>query len=264
MRIPLLRGRLFTDADRAGAENVMIVGAETARTIWPDGNPIGARVKIGGTDGPWRTVIGVAGDVRHRALAEPPDVQMYLPQAQVTDSNLTFVVRTSGDPSLASAPARAAIQAVGSDLPVFEVAPLEDLVARSAAPRRFVMVLLELFGGLALLLTAVGVYGVISYAVAERTREIGLRAALGATPRDIVSLVIGHGLAIVAAGLAAGIGLALATTRYLQGSLYEVSAMDPPTFASVAAVLLAVAAVALSAPVVRALRVDPAVALRQD
>jgi ABC-type antimicrobial peptide transport system permease subunit len=142
--------------------------------------------------------------------------------------------------------------------------PLADLVAQSVGPRRFVMVLLALFGGIALLMTAIGVYGVISYSVAERTREIGIRAALGAQPGDIVRLVIGGGLTVVCAGLAAGVLGALAVTRFLNSSLYDVSATDPATFAGVAVVLLLVALIAQSVPIVRAMRVDPAVALRQD
>jgi putative ABC transport system permease protein len=264
MHIPLRRGRLFTDADRAGRENVMLIGEQTARALWPNADPLGQRVKIGGTEGPWRTIVGIVGDVRHRELAAAPTMQMYTPQAQITDSYLTMVMRAGGDPAILASEARRAIWSVASDVPVYEVAPLADLVARSVGPRRFVMVLLELFGGIALLMTAIGVYGVISYSVAERTREIGIRAALGAQPRDIVRLVIGGGLAVVCAGLAVGLGLALAASRFLESSLYNVSATDPATFAGVAVVLLIVALIAQGVPILRAMRVDPTVALRQD
>lgn len=264
MRIPLHRGRLFTDADRAGSDNVMLIGEETARTLWPGADPLGQHVKIGGTTGPARTIIGIVGDVRHRELDSPPTMQMYLPQAQVPDSYLTMVVRSSGEPSQLATEARRAIWSVASDVPVYDMAPLADLVARSVGPRRFVMVLLELFGGIALLMTAIGVYGVISYSVAERTREIGIRAALGAQPRDIVRLVVGGGLTVVCAGLAAGLVFALAATRFLESSLYNVSSTDPATFSGVAAVLLVVALIAQGVPILRAMRVDPTVALRQD
>jgi len=264
MHIPLRRGRLFTDADRAGSENVMIVGEETARTLWPRGDPIGRRVKIGGTDGPWRTIVGIVGNVRHRELALPPTMQMYLPQAQFTDSFLAIVIRAAGDPATLANEARTAIWSIANDLPVYEVAPLDELVARSVGPRRFVMVLLELFGGVALLLTAIGVYGVVSYSVAERTREIGIRSALGASSSDIVRLVAGNGLAVVSAGLVAGLAVALVTTRYLEASLYQVSALDPVTFVGVAVVLIGVAMAAQGIPIVRATRVDPAAALRQE
>jgi putative ABC transport system permease protein len=264
MRIPLRRGRLFTNADRAGAQDVMLVGEQTARTLWPGADPIGQHVKIGGTDGPWRTIVGIVGDVRHHELAAAPTMQMYTPQAQVTDSYLTMVIRAESDPSILAGEARRAIWSVASDVPVYEVAPLSALVAKSVGPRRFVMMLLELFGAVALLMTAVGVYGVISYSVAERTREIGIRAALGASRADIVRLVLGGGLGVVAIGVAAGVVIASAATRYLHTSLYDVSATDPSTFAAVAVVLFAVAAIAQGVPVARAMRVEPSVALRQD
>ena len=191
-------------------------------------------------------------------------MQMYTPQAQLTDSFLTIVIRSGGDPSALAAEARRAIWSVASDVPVYEVAPLADLVAKSVGPRRFMMVLLELFGAVALLMTAIGVYGVISYSVAERTREIGIRAALGASSRDIVRLIVGGGMAVVGGGLAVGVLVALAATRFLEGSLFNVSATDPVTFMAVAGVLLVVALVAQGVPIVRAMRVDPSVALRQD
>ena len=186
----------------------MLIGEQTARTMWPGADPIGQHVKIGGSEGPWYTIVGIVGDVRHKALAAPTTMQMYMPQAQLTDSFLTFVIRSGGDPSALAAEARQAIWSVASDVPVYEVAPLSDLVAKSVGPRRFMMVLLELFGAVALLMTAIGVYGVIAYSVAERTREIGIRAALGASSRDIVRLVVGGGLAVVGGGLAVGVVVA--------------------------------------------------------
>jgi len=149
-------------------------------------------------------------------------------------------------------------------VPVYEVVPLPDLVAKSVGPRRFMMVLLELFGAVALLMTAIGVYGVIAYSVAERTREIGIRAALGASSRDIVRLVVGGGMAVVGAGLGAGVAVALALTRYLEGSLFNVSATDPSTFGAVGVVLMLVALAAQTVPVFRAMRVDPTVALKAE
>jgi len=264
MRIPLRRGRLFTDADRAGAENVMLIGEQTARALWPDAEPIGQHVRIGGYNGPVRTIVGVVGDVRHQELAAAPTMQMYTPQAQLTDSYLTMVIRSGGDPSLLAGEARRAIWSVASDVPVYQVAPLAELAARSVGWRRFVTVMLELFGAVALLMTAIGVYGVISCSVAERTREIGIRAALGAAPGDIVRLIVGGGLAVVAAGLGAGIVVAMAATRFLESSLFEVSATDPATFAAVAGMLVLVALVAQAVPIVRAMRVDPSIALRQE
>jgi len=264
MRIPLRSGRLFAAADRAGAPAVIIIGEQTARVLWPGDDPIGRRVKIGGTEGEWRTIVGVVGDVRHRELAAPPTLQMYVPQAQFADVYLTLVVRASGDLGVLAGEARRVIWSVANDVPVYEVAPLSELVERSVGSRRFVMVLLDAFSAIALLMTAVGVYGVISYAVAERTREIGIRAALGASAADIVRLIVRSGMIVVGIGLAAGVAAALAATRLLQGSLYGVSATDPATFVLVAAVLVAVALVAQGVPIARALRVDPTEALRQE
>jgi putative ABC transport system permease protein len=189
---------------------------------------------------------------------------MYVPQAQFADVYLTLVVRASGDLGVLAGEARRAIWSVANDVPVYEVAPLSELVERSVGSRRFVMVLLDAFSAIALLMTAVGVYGVISYAVAERTREIGIRAALGASAADIVRLIVRSGMIVVGIGLAAGVAAALAATRLLQGSLYGVSATDPATFVLVAAVLVAVALVAQGVPIARALRVDPTEALRQE
>jgi putative ABC transport system permease protein len=265
MQIPLKSGRLFSDGDRVNSEAVVIIGERTARTLWPTGDAIGQHVRIGDpANGPWRTIVGVVGDVRHAELAAPPTLQMYTPQSQVTDSYLTVVIRGGADPSRLASEARHAIWSVAKDVPVYNISPLADLVAQSVGPRRFMMVLLELFAAVALLMTAVGLYGVISYSVVERTREIGIRAALGASRVDIVRLVMGGGLAIVGAGMAIGVVAAAAATRYLQGSLYAVSPTDPATFMGVVCVLFAVAALAQAVPVARAMRVDPAVALRQD
>ena len=264
MRIPLQRGRLFTAADRAGAENVLIIGAETARTLWRGSDPIGQHVRIGSATSVPRTIVGIVGDVRHNELAAAPTLQMYAPQAQITDSYVTVVIRSGIDPAILANEARRTIWSVARDVPVYEVTPLAGLVAKSVGPRRFVMVLLELFGAVALLMTAIGVYGVISHSVAERTREIGIRAALGAAPRDIVRLVVGGGFTVVCAGLAAGVLVSVAATRFLESSLYNVSPTDPGTFASVAGVLLVVALAAQAVPIVRAMRVDPSIALRQD
>ena len=265
MRIPLRRGRLFTSADRAGAQEVLVVSDETARALWPHENPIGQHVRIGdATKGPWRTVVGIVGGVRHQALAAPPTMQMYLPQAQVTDSFLTVVIRSSVDPTSLAADARRAIWTVAGDVPVYNVRTLADLVARSAAPRTFVMILLEVFGGIALLMTAIGVYGVISYSVAERTREIGIRAALGATSRDNVRLIVGSGVPVVSAGLCAGLLAAFVTAGYLEASLYGVRAHDPATFGTSAVVLFVVSLTAQAVPIARALRIAPTDALRQE
>jgi predicted permease len=264
MRIPLVSGRLLIGSDRLGTERVMLVGERTARMVWPDQDPIGQRVRFGGKSSPAYTVVGIVGDVRHYELAKPPTPQMYVAQRQFTDSFLIVVIRTSADPLALAADVRRAVWSVAADVPVYQVQTLSALAAKSVGSRRFVMVLLELFGAVALLMTGVGIYGVISYSVSERTREIGVRSALGATRGDIARLVVGSGLTTVLLGLAIGCLLALGLTRYLQSSLFGVSAADPLTFASVVVALLGVTLVAQALPAARAMRVDPVVALRQD
>jgi len=264
MRIPLIRGRLLADTDRAGTEPVMVVGERTARLVWPSQDPLGQRVRWGARDAPLYTVVGLVGDVRHYEMAKPPTPQFYVAQRQYTDSFLTVVVRTSGDPRALAGDVRHAIASAASDVPVFGVETISDLVGKSVGSRRFVMVLLELFGAVALLMTAVGIYGVISYSVSERTREIGVRSALGATRGDIARMIVGSGFATVLVGLAIGCVLAVGLTRYLQASLFGVSPVDPVTFTGVIVALLGVTLLAQALPAIRAMRVDPVVALRQD
>jgi len=243
----------------------MVIGEQTARRLWPNADPIGEHVRIGDPDkGPWRTIVGVVGDVRHREVAAPTTMQMYLPQAQVTDSLLTVVIRTNVDPSTAAADVRRSIASIAPDVPVSSMAPLSTLVAKSVAPRRFVMILLELFGAVAIVMTAIGVYGVISYSVAERTREIGIRSALGASAGNIVVLVFGGGLQVIVAGLGIGVVAAIGSARYLASSLYDVPARDPITFVTVTLVLFAVAVAAQAVPIARAMKIAPNIALRQE
>ncbi len=264
MRIPLKRGRLILDSDRTTSERVMVIGEQTARAVFPGADAIGQHVRIGGTDGPLYTIVGIAGDVRHQELAKPPTLQMYTSQWQLTDSMLTIVVRAAGDPARLTADVRRAIRTAAPDAPVYEIAPLPDLVAKSVGPRRFVMILLELFGIIALAMTTIGVYGLVAYSVAERTREIGVRTALGASPLAIVRLIVGGGSKIVLVGLAAGTIIAMIATRYLASSLFGVSATDPATYAAVIVVLFVVTLAAQLVPVTRAVRIDPAVALRNE
>ncbi|HMD36010.1 MAG TPA: ABC transporter permease [Vicinamibacterales bacterium] len=261
MRIPLLRGRLFTDADRSTAEMALIVSQHTARALFAGDDPLGKHVKIGGLEGPWHTIVGVVGDVRHADVGAGTDLEMYTCQWQVADSFLTIVVR--GETAVPGDVTRA-LRSAAPDLPIYDVAPLRELLARSIAPQRFVMTLLAIFGAIALLLTAVGVYGVIASTIAERTREIGIRMALGAGPARVVRTVAGEGCAVVAAGVAAGLLLAGAAASWLRHDLYGISPTDPATLAFIALTVAAVAALAHAAPVLRAVRVDPSMALRHD
>jgi putative ABC transport system permease protein len=264
MRIPLIRGRLIAASDRPDTERVIVIGQRTAERVWPDADPIGAHVRTGGYDGPVYTVVGIVGDVRHSELAALPTMQWYGAQSQFADSVLTVVVRTTGDPASLTGNVRRAITSVAPDVPTDHVATLRDLVDRSVGSRRFVMLLLELFAAMALLMTAIGVYGVVAYSVSERTREFGVRAALGASRAELARLVIGSGLAVVVSGLAVGCVLAIAATRYLEASLFNVRPTDPLTFAAVVIVLLLVTLLAQTLPMLRATRIDPASALRQE
>jgi len=189
---------------------------------------------------------------------------MYLPQTQFTDSNLTFVVRASGDPTALAAAARAAIREGVPGAPIERITTLDELVARSIGPRRFIMILLTLFGVVALSLTAVGVYGVIACSVAERTREIGIRGALGASRLAVVRLVVGGGFAAIVVGVVVGLGGAFAAVRLLQGSLYDVSPHDMTSLTAAVGVIVITALAAHAVPLARALRVQPTVALREE
>jgi putative ABC transport system permease protein len=265
MGIPLIRGRGFSNADTATSDAVIVISDKTAAELFPGREAMGARVRVGDAlNGPWRTIVGIAGSVRHQSMASVPAYQMYLPQTQFTDSGLTFVVRTSGEPGELASEARRAIRAAIPDAPIENITTLDALVAKSVGPRRFVMVLLTLFGVVALSLTSVGVYGVIACSVAERTREIGIRGALGASRLDVVRLVLGGGFATIAVGVVAGLGGTFAGVRLLQASLYGVSPHDATTMAGVVGLLLVTALLAHAVPLARALRVEPTVALREE
>jgi putative ABC transport system permease protein len=266
MGIPLRAGRLFSDADSTTGQPVILVSESTAKLVWRSDSPIGSEVRIGNaTRGPWRTVVGVLADVHHEDLTAPPTAAMYTPQTQIPDSYMVAVVKSSApDAAMLAAPVRAILRDLDPAIPVYDVATLPSLVARSSAQRLFVMRLLAGFAVVAVLLAAIGLYGVVSYGVAQRTREVGVRVALGAQRRDVLRLVLSSGLGLVAAGVAGGLLVALVTTRYLGALVFGVSAVDPATFAAAAALLTFVALCAHWIPIRRALRIDPASALRAE
>ena len=266
MGVPVLNGRTFTDADTTAAQPVIVISQSTAKTVWGSENPIGSQVRIGDhTRGPWRTIIGVVADVHHDDLTEPPAPAMYTPQTQITDSYLTAVVKsTTRDAAVLAAPARAVLRELDPTVPVYDVATLSSLIEKSAAERRFVMRLLAGFAIVSVLLAAIGLYGVVSHGVAQRTREVGVRVALGAQRGDVLRLVLSSGLSLVALGVAGGLAAAFAVTRYLGTLMFGVSPVDPPTFAAAAALLILVALLAHWVPIRRALRIDPASALRAE
>ena len=266
LRIPILAGRPFTDADTSSAQRVILVSQSTAKSIWGDANPLGTQVRIGNAArGRWWTVIGVVGDVRSDDLTAPVLPSFYTPETQITSAYLTAIVKASGEGTavVAGSVARA-LRELDSGVPVYGVATLSSLVDKASAERLFVTRLLTAFAGVAVLLAAIGLYGVVSYGVAQRTREVGVRVALGAQRRDVMRLVLSGGLPLVAIGLAAGLAAAFATTRFLGALVFGVSPVDPLTFAAAALVLTLVALGAHWVPVRRALKIDPSAALRAE
>jgi putative ABC transport system permease protein len=268
LEILLRQGRLFTEHDDATGEKVVLVNKAFARQIWPGENPLGKQIRFPGRGGwenqPWRTVVGVVGDVKQSRLDGPDETQLYVPEAQFPVSWMTLVVRTEQRPESLLSAVRAQIHSLDPDQAVFQVATMDQLLADSIALRRFVMLLLASFAAVALLLAAVGIYGVIAYSVSQRTHEIGVRMALGAQARDVLGLVMGQGLILVAVGLVLGAVAGMVMTRLLDSLLFGVGAGDAVTFASVALLLAIIAMLACYIPARRAMRVDPMVALRYE
>jgi putative ABC transport system permease protein len=264
MRIPLVRGRAFTDRDVMGTPPVVIVNARLAARLWPNADPIGQRVVVGGSLGADRTpreIVGIAGDVRTSLEQDPPD-QVYMPYAQNPWPTMGVMARTAGDPSRSASALRSAVYGIDPDQAVYNVRPLEAVIARAVAARRFQVFVLSLFAAVALVLAATGVYSVVSYGVRQRRHELGVRLALGAGKADVLLLTLGDSVRWAAAGMAAGIVLAFFAARSLAGALYEVPPTDFVTFAG--AVVAAGAVVLLGSTVAAraALQIDPLVALR--
>jgi predicted permease len=258
--IPLLQGRVFDEHDRDG--NRVLVSAKTAERLWPGANPIGQRFHLGSVQNPLLEVVGVTGDVHGVSLQKDPNLTVYVPYWTRDRRSTALVVRTAMDPLSAVAEIRRQIQQLDSQLAIPEFHTLKQIVNESVASRRFQMNLVLCFGVAALLLAALGVYGVVSYSVGQRTREMGIRMVLGARGQDVRSLVLRQGLAPVVVGLAAGVALALGLGRLLGSFLFGVGAADPATLAGVAIVVIGATAAGCWLPARRATRVDPAVALR--
>ena len=263
LEMPLIKGRFFTDADKADAPLVMIVNQAFAKKFWTKGEALGRRVTFGDPkkDPKWITIVGVVGDIRHFGLDIDPKPEMYVPFAQEAYFTTIYVVRSSQDPQSLLQAIRREIQAIDPAVPLANVRSFENLIADSIAPRRLSVVLLGVFAGVAVLLASVGIYGVMSFLVVQRTHEIGVRMALGAQRSDVLKLVLGRSLKLISAGTIIGLIVAVMSTHTLRALLYAVSAFDAATFALVTILLGAVALAASYLPAMRATRADPMVVL---
>jgi putative ABC transport system permease protein len=271
MRIPLLRGRPPGPEDTPDGPQVILINETLAREYFPGEDPIGKQVRFFNPEGPWRTIVGVVGDAHHNGLLNPVKRAFFAPHSQWHNSAggnsrraMTLVVRSTGDPRRLLRPIEAAVHRLDPDLPLTQIATLEEVLASATREQRFTTALMSGFALLALVLAAVGVFGVISYSVSQRTREIGIRLALGAGVSSVRGLVLRQGLMPAAAGVALGFAAAVTLTRYLRSLLYGVAPVDALTFATVPVLLLLVAAGSVMIPAVRASRVDPVEALRQE
>jgi predicted permease len=269
----VVRGRSIEETDSPETQLVGLVNEEMARRYWQGRDPIGGRFRIGNRpERPWVTVVGVVKDVKHNGITGVVKEKFYVPHTQWHRSvgtannirSMSLVIKTDGDPSALTSSIRETIRRIDPNLPVADVRTMDDVVGAALATPTFTSVLLSIFAALALTLSAIGIYGVLSYVVSRRTREMGIRVAIGATRGNLVWMVLGSGLGLAIVGIAAGLGLALGITRLLRGLLHGVTPADPATFAVVAGLLAAVAAVASAVPAWRASRVDPMLALRSE
>jgi putative ABC transport system permease protein len=263
--VPLVAGRFFGPGDTLDRPAVVIINETLARRYFPLVNPVGRRLRDGGPerpDNPWMEIVGVVGDVKYSGLDAAPEPAFYLDFRQSPQTRRFVVLRAASDPRALMTSIRSAIAAIDKDLPIGRVWTMDELIAASVAAPRFRTALVSVFAVVGLLLAAIGIYGVMAYAVAERTHELGLRVALGATSLDVIRLVLVEALALAAAGLAIGLLAAFAATRLITTLLFGVAPTDPATFGSIAAVLVGTALVASYVPARRAMRVDPMAALR--
>jgi putative ABC transport system permease protein len=264
LEIPLLKGRHFTEADTADAPGVIIINQAMAKKYWPGEDALGKRINFGDADPAkikWFTIVGIVSDIHHQGLDTDPKPEFYLPHPQRPYRGMILAVRSKQDPRSVVATLRKEIQAIDSEQPLANVRTLEIVASESIAPRRLSVVLLGVFASIAMLLAAVGIYGVISYLVVQRTHEIGVRMALGAQRSDVLRLMMGHAMRLVLIGAAMGLAIAFVSSRALQAMLYKVGAFDFPTFAAVTFALVAVALLASYIPALRATRADPMIAL---
>jgi putative ABC transport system permease protein len=267
MSIPLVKGRYFSEADRDDSQKVVIIDEALARKYWPGEDPVGKRISYNRTEKDeriWREVVGVVGAIKHKALDADYRGTVYSPHSQWPMSNMFLVIRTANEPQSISSMVRSAVQSVDKDQPIYRVRTMENVLAESVAQKRFSMLLLGIFAAVAMLLAAIGLYGVMSYGVSQRTHEIGIRMALGARGLDVLKMVVKQGMLLALIGTGLGLMGAFALTRVMSSMLFGVSATDPVTFIVVPFILAAVALLACFIPARRATRVDPMVALRYE
>jgi putative ABC transport system permease protein len=263
--IPLRRGRLLDERDVAGAPGAAVVNEELVRRFFGGQDPIGRRITVnGGDDGNWLTIVGVVGNVAQEQVTAAPYPQIYAPLAQVPQRSVAVAVRTAGDPAALAQPLRQALAAAAPGVPSRDMRTLEERVADTIAMPRVSAAVIGLFAALALALAAIGLYGVLAYSVVQRTREIGIRIALGARHGEVLRLVVRQGMRPALAGIAVGLVVAVAATRLMSSLLYGVTATDPATFVAVPLFLAGVSLLAAWLPARRAARVDPMTALRED
>jgi len=268
MGVRLIEGRFFDERDGADAPRVAIVNLAMARHFWPGQSPIGRRVQLGGTK-EWMPVVGVVADVKNAGIDKPAGTELYIPYQQAQSITFfltgpTVFLRSKGDPALLAEPARKVIQGIDPNLPIAYVRPLSEVIDRAQARPRLLTTLLSLFGLTAVILAAIGVYGVISYAVSRRTAEIGVRMAMGANAANVMAMVLGQGMRLALAGVALGAAGAVLFARWIRGLLFGVTALDPWTFVATGIAMLVVVLIACAGPARRATRVDPVVALRYE
>jgi putative ABC transport system permease protein len=266
----LIAGRSFTAADRADTLPVALVNETMARKYWADGRPLGRRIRMGSPSRPWITVVGIVADQQHNGVGAVVKEKFYRPHAQFSQvtgfapRGMTLVVKTTGDPMQALPSVRQAVASIDRSVPVAAPRPMTEVVSGAIAAPRFTGWLLGLFAATALTLAAVGIYGVLSYLVSQRTREIGIRVAVGAGPGAIARLVVGRGLSLALVGVVIGVAAAFVASRLMESLLFGVQPRDPLTFVGVPVVLTSVAIVGSVVPALRATRIDPVIALRSE